>query len=95
MIRKSHIPTVINKPIFQKAFETAALAGLNAEQRDSYEQSLIQYRDLKSAMETAVEEATLVIARNGIAEGLDTGLIARLTGLSPQQIEQLRSETRK
>lgn len=89
------MPTILNEPIFQKAFETAALAGLNAEQRDSYEQSLIQYRDLKSAMETAVEEATLVIARNGIAEGLDTGLIARLTGLSSQQVEQLRLETKK
>jgi predicted transposase/invertase (TIGR01784 family) len=42
-----HIPSILNEPIFQKAFGTAALAGLSAEQRDRYEQSLIQYRDLK------------------------------------------------
>ncbi len=30
-----HIPNIINEPIFQKAFETAELAGLSAEQQNN------------------------------------------------------------
>lgn len=87
-----HIPSILNEPIFQKAFGTAELAGLSAEQRDRYEQSLIQYRDLKSALETAVEEREIEIAKNAISEGLDNQIIARLTGLNTEQIEKLRNE---
>ncbi len=90
-----HIPSILNEPIFQKAFETAELAGLSAEQRDRYEQSLIQYRDLKSALETAVEEREIEIAQTAIRKGLNNELISELTGLSVEQIEQLRNETKK
>ncbi|MCS6968691.1 MAG: PD-(D/E)XK nuclease family transposase [Cytophagales bacterium] len=58
-----HIPSILNEPIFQKAFEAAALANLTPEQRDRYEESLIQYRDLKSVLETAVEEKVIEIAK--------------------------------
>lgn len=67
----------------------------SAEQRDRYEQSLIQYRDLKSALETAVEEREIEIAKNAILEGLDNQIIVRLTGLAVKQIEQLRNEIKK
>jgi predicted transposase/invertase (TIGR01784 family) len=90
-----HIPNILNEPIFQKAFGTAELAGLSAEQRDRYEQSLIQYRDLKSALETAVEEREIEIAKNAILEGLDNQIIVRLTGLAVEQIEKLRAELKK
>jgi predicted transposase/invertase (TIGR01784 family) len=90
-----HIPSILNEPIFRKAFGTAELAGLTAQQRDNYEQSLIQYRDLKSALETAVEENKFEIAKNAIVEGFDNQIIARLTGLAIEQIEQLRNETKK
>ncbi len=90
-----HIPSILNEPIFQKAFETAELAGLSAEQRDIYEQSLIQYRDLKSALETAVEEREIEIAQTAIRKGLNNELISELTVLSVEQIEQLRNETKK
>jgi predicted transposase/invertase (TIGR01784 family) len=89
------IPSILNEPIFQKAFGTAELASLSAEQRDRYEQSLIQYRDLKSALETAVEEKQIEIARNAILEGFDNQIIARLTGLAAEVIEKLRNETKK
>ena len=77
----------------------AELASMNAEQRDKYEQSLIQYRDMKSVIETAVEEAVetaveenkIEIARKAISEGFDNQIIARLTGLAIEQIEQLRN----
>jgi hypothetical protein len=90
-----HIPSILNEPIFQKAFGTAELAGLTAQQRDNYEHSLIQYRDLKSVIETAVEEREFEIARKAINKGFDNEIISELTGLTVEQIEQLRSETQK
>lgn len=90
-----HMPSILNEPIFQKAFGTAELASLSAEQRDRYEQSLIQYRDLKSALETAVEDRLLENATNGILKGYDNNIIANLTGLTIEQIDRLRAELKK
>ncbi|NJO00590.1 MAG: PD-(D/E)XK nuclease family transposase [Bacteroidia bacterium] len=90
-----HIPSILHEPIFQKAFGTAELASLSAEQRDRYEQSLIQYRDLKSALETAVEDRLIENAINGILKGYNNEIIADLTGLSVEQIEKLRAEQKK
>ena len=84
------MPNILNEPIFQKAFEIAELAGLSAEQRDKYEQSLIQYRDLRTALETAVEENKIEIAKNLIALNLDNTIISKGTGLTEEQVEQLR-----
>ncbi len=90
-----HIPSILNEPIFRKAFGTAELAGLTAQQRDNYEQSLIQYRDLKSALETAVEDRLIENATNGILKGYENNIIADLTGLTVEQIEKLRAELKK
>jgi predicted transposase/invertase (TIGR01784 family) len=90
-----HIPSILNEPIFKKAFGTAELAGLTAQQRDNYEQSLIQYRDLKSALETAVEENKIEIAKNAILEGFDNKLISKLTNLTEEQVESLRGKKNK
>jgi predicted transposase/invertase (TIGR01784 family) len=89
------IPSILNEPIFQKAFGTAELASLSAEQRAIYEENLIQYWGMKSAVETAVEEKQIEIARNLIALNLDDATIAKGTGLTLEQIEQLRNETKK
>jgi predicted transposase/invertase (TIGR01784 family) len=90
-----HIPSILNEPIFRKAFGTAELAGLSAEQRAIYEENLIQYWGMKSAMETAVEEKQTEIARKAINKGFDNETIADLTDLTTEQIEQLRNETKK
>jgi predicted transposase/invertase (TIGR01784 family) len=90
-----HIPSILNEPIFQKAFGTAELAGLTAQQRDNYEQSLIQYRDLKSALETAVEENKIEITKKLFVLGLDDISISQATELTVKQVEQLRNETKK
>lgn len=89
-----HIPTILNEPIFQKAFGTAELANLTTEQRAIYEENLIQYWGMKSALETAVEEREIEIAKNAVFEGLDNTLISKLTGLTLEQIEKLRAETK-
>jgi predicted transposase/invertase (TIGR01784 family) len=89
------IPSILNEPIFKKAFDTAELAKFSSEQRDKYEQSLIQYRDLKSALETAVEEREVEIAKSLLQTSLSNEEIAKHTGLSVEQIQELRNETKK
>ncbi|TAF66438.1 MAG: hypothetical protein EAZ55_05785, partial [Cytophagales bacterium] len=73
---------------------------LSSEQRRLYEENLIHYWGMKSAIETAVEEAIgtaveenkIEIAKNAILEGFDNQIIAKLTGLPTTQIEKLRKE---
>jgi hypothetical protein len=81
--------------IFQKAFGTAELARLSAEQRAIYEENLIQYWGMKSALETAVEENKIEIAKNAILEGFDNKLISKLTNLTEEQVENLRGTKNK
>lgn len=83
------IPKILNEPIFQKAFGTAALVNLTAEQRTIYELSLIQYRDMKSAIETAVEEKQIEIAKMMKADGVSSVFISKYTGLSIDEISNL------
>lgn len=89
-----NIPNILNEPIFQKAFETSKLSNLTEEQRSMYDENLIQYWGMKSAMETAVEEAIteskIEVAKNAISEGLTNELIAKLTNLTVEQVEKLR-----
>jgi predicted transposase/invertase (TIGR01784 family) len=98
-----HIPNILNEPIFQKAFDTAELSGLTAEQRAIYEENLIQYWGMKSAIDTAVEEAVeaaveskqIEIAKRMIFAGSDNQFINQMTDLTIQQIEKLRTELKK
>ncbi len=89
------IPNILNEPIFQKAFGTAELANLSIEQRAIYEENLIQYWGMKSALETAVEEREIEIAKNLILLGSENEFIAKATNLSIEQIKQLRNEIKK
>jgi predicted transposase/invertase (TIGR01784 family) len=99
LVSFDHIPNILNEPIFQKAFGTAELAGLSEEQRRLYEENLIQYWGMKSAIDTAVEEAVgekqIEIAKNLISLGSDNDFIAKATGLTVEQIEKLRLEIKK
>ena len=80
-------------------FGAAALANLTSQQRAIYEENLIQYWGMKSAIETAVEtaieEREMEIAKKGISKGLDNQTIAELTNLTPQKIDELRKEMKK
>ncbi|TAE67439.1 MAG: hypothetical protein EAZ85_15105, partial [Bacteroidetes bacterium] len=79
------------------------LASLSTEQRAIYEENLIQYWGMKSAIETAVETAVetalegkkIEIAKNFIILSLDNVTIAKGIGLTIEQIEQLRKEINK
>ena len=50
---------------------------------------------MKSALETSIEENKIEITKNLIALNLDNATIAKGTGLTVEQIEQLRGETRR
>jgi len=50
---------------------------------------------LKSALETAVEENKIEIAKKLIKRNLTNKEIAEDTGLTIEQVEQLRKETKK
>jgi predicted transposase/invertase (TIGR01784 family) len=98
--RFDHIPTILNEPIFQKAFDTAELANLSLEQRAIYKENLIQYWGMKSAIDTAVETAVesalekreFEIARTMLNENEPNEKVAKYTGLTIEQIEKLRTE---
>ncbi len=64
------IPTPLQSSLFEHAFHTAELAQFNDVQRDSYEQSLKIYRDLKNTMDYAIEQAEA----KGLAQGMESGL---------------------
>ncbi len=92
------IPSILNEPIFRKAFGTAALVNLTSAQRSNYDRNLLDYWTTKSVLETAIEEAVkaalekskLEIAKNAISQGFDDATIAKLTGLSLEQIKKRR-----
>ncbi|WP_448530288.1 Rpn family recombination-promoting nuclease/putative transposase [Raineya sp.] len=95
-----HIPSILNEPIFQKAFDVASIASLTPEQREKYEESLISYRDLKSAIETAVETAveaalenkTLEIAKIMLKNNEPDDKILKYTGLTSIQLQEIRKQ---
>jgi hypothetical protein len=63
---------------------------------DAYEYARLRETDDKAEKMLVVEKAeqrrNIEIAKNMITEGFDNQTIARLTGLNPDQIEQLRLE---
>lgn len=100
LINFDSIPAILNEPIFQKAFGTAELARLSVEQRNQYDENLIQYWGMKSAVDTAVETAVetaiekrdIEFIKNAILEGFNNEIISRLTGLTIGQIEKFRNK---
>ena len=84
------IPDKLREQIFGKLFETAEIARFTPDQIRSYEDSLKYYRDLKNSLDTAKEEGKIEIAKNMIKKGFSTSDIIDLTGLSIQQIENIK-----
>ncbi|MCI5189896.1 MAG: hypothetical protein D3905_08880, partial [Candidatus Electrothrix sp. AS4_5] len=65
------------------------------EQVRSYEKSLKYYRDMKNSLDTAFDEGKQEkeweIVIKGLQQGLETSLIAALTGLSEADIERIKT----
>jgi predicted transposase/invertase (TIGR01784 family) len=95
-----HLPDLTDRParlqerVFAKLFEAAEIGKFNREELAQYEQSLKYYRDLKNVIDTSFGEGRIEerreIARKALQESLPISVIAKLTGLSEEEIEVLR-----
>ena len=105
--RLDRVPDKLREKIFDQLFETAEIAKFTPEQVQSYEDSLKYYRDIKNSLDTAkaegkeegkiegriegrIEEKS-VIAKNLLNQNIDIQTIAQATGLSINEIEELRN----
>lgn len=67
------MPPHLNEAVFRKVFAIAELATYNPKERQSYEDSLKYYRDLKNSNDTAWQEGMVEGIGIGRAEGLEAG----------------------
>ena len=67
------IPTALEESVFHKVFKIAEVANFTRDEYMVYEGSLKQYRDLKSIINTAVDEAMKKGRKEGIEEGKKEG----------------------
>ena len=80
------LPIKMQEKIFEKVMNIAELAQLNKKDREAYEHSLKNYRDLQNVKDTYFEEGKLEGKLEGIIEGemkgkLETAINARKQGL--------------
>lgn len=98
-------PPALQERVFQKLFEAAEIARFTPDEKNKYEESLKYYRDLKNVVDSSFDEGKAEGKAEGLAEGkaegkaeialqmklkgLETSLIAEVTGLSVEEIENL------
>ena len=90
-----------NKKIFTKLFDAAAIARFSPTELREYEDSLKAYRDIKNSLDTAKEEGRAegreegraegiaMVAKMMFAKGMGVDVIASMTGLSTDEVENL------
>jgi predicted transposase/invertase (TIGR01784 family) len=87
----------IKDEVFLQAFHKAELVNLGQAERDRYENSLKIYRDLKGVIDTAFDEGKLEgkleVARSAKQMGLSVPDIAKMTGLTEDEISKLSAGT--
>ena len=67
------IPQILNEPLFDKAFKTAALAAMSPKERKEYEQSWLDYAGMKAAMDTSKDEGREEGIEIGKEQGIEIG----------------------
>lgn len=94
-------PIALQERVFERLFEAASIAKFNKQDLYQYEESLKNYRDWYSVMNTAElrgmakgkaegkKEAILGMARNFKNKGMDIQTICEYTGLSEAEIVDL------
>lgn len=101
----NEVPTYFKDKNLDKLFETSMFANMTQEQQDRYFREFMYEMDQKSRMRTAREDGIAEGKAEGLAEGeargradtaramkdrgMDTALIADITGLTQEQIAQL------
>jgi predicted transposase/invertase (TIGR01784 family) len=88
-----NIPTIFKEKVFTEAFAKAELSKLGEAERVKYEMNLKVYRDYKNTIDTAFDEGKMEsskeVAKNLKVLAVATATIAKATGLSAQEIENL------
>jgi predicted transposase/invertase (TIGR01784 family) len=103
--RLREMPKELEEGVFKRLFELAEIASMEGRERDAYQESLKDYWDLKSSMDTYFSEGKeeglkegirkgrkeekMTIAKNALASGLSVATVAQLTGLSEAEIRLL------
>ncbi len=89
------IPEKFEDNVFLQLFKTEEIAKFSREEYQHYEDSLKYYRDLKNSLDTAREEGKIEgkieIAKNGLKEGYPIEMISKMTGLTEEEIKQLKN----
>ena len=95
-------PKELCDKVFDRLFEEAEIAKFTPQEMREYEASKMAYRDIKNSIDTAKQEGlaegmekgmnqkALDIARNMLADGVDINLIMKYSGLTQEQIENLK-----
>ena len=86
--------------VFDRLFEEAEIAKFSPLEMREYEASKKAYRDIKNSVDTAkregiaegMEKRSLEIARKMLAKGMDAASVMEITGLSVEQMQQLKAE---
>jgi predicted transposase/invertase (TIGR01784 family) len=90
------IPPELREKSFQKLFNVAEIAKYNPKDRQTYENSLKYYRDMENSLDLQYKigrnERELEIAHKLLNLGCDNTFIINATGLSIEQIEELRKK---
>ena len=100
-------PIALQEKIFKRFFEAAEIAKFSQDERQVYESSLKYYRDIKNVVDTSKEEGikegkqvgekekATEIAINLINLKMDNDTIVKATGLSLDQIHELRKSKKR
>ena len=86
-------PEALQERVFEKLFQAAEIAKFSKEERTQYEKSIKYYRDIKNVVDTSHEEGReeerIEVARRGVSEGYPIEMIAKMTGLSEEEVKKL------
>jgi predicted transposase/invertase (TIGR01784 family) len=66
-------PDILQEKIFEQLFEIAEIAKFTSTERDQYEESLKNYRDLKNVIDTAFGDGKIEGKKEGKIEGIIEG----------------------
>ncbi|MDZ7362831.1 MAG: Rpn family recombination-promoting nuclease/putative transposase [candidate division KSB1 bacterium] len=95
--RLEMIPEKLNEEPFRKAFEIASRANMTKEEWEEYDAAAVKMQDERgiaiAAEKKGWQQRNVELARSMRRKGLDMNLIAELTGLSLQAIENLTEES--
>lgn len=90
--RFERIPVILQELIFEKAFSVAELAKMTPMKYEEYQESLLNYVEVKELAKTAEDDGRrkekIEIAQKLKLMGLSTEQVQEATGLSGEDIEK-------